>query len=95
MIGLVVDGHAITPQHTHAQQALAAKGITLILQPNQVFSASGLTKAEYSRNSYRLLMDEAHQEDDHVHMNAIYGEIVLKNALDRILNTSNLHTTGA
>jgi hypothetical protein len=78
-----------------ARQAFGAKGMTLILPPAKVFAASGLTKAEFCRNSYRLLLNEAHQEDDHVHMNATYGEIALRTALDRILTDSNNHTTGA
>lgn len=56
----------------------------VLAQPAQTIAPPACTRAAYSMDSVAFGSDAAHPEDDHVHMNADYGAVVLAAALRRL-----------
>lgn len=59
-------------------------GIDFVQQPPETIGTLGMTKAGYTRGSVRLVSGEEHPTEDHGHMNAEYGTLVMRDLLDRI-----------
>ncbi|WP_270729398.1 hypothetical protein [Shimia sp. Alg240-R146] len=63
-----------------------AHDIRIFPQPSSTIADNGFTKAEYSRNSVRLVGGDQHPEQDTAHMNQDYGEIVLREILPKMVS---------
>ncbi len=70
-----------------ARSVLADAGVHLIPLPSSVLAPSGLTFSRFARQAPKLATDDYYPETDHHHMNADYGEIVVRHMLDAIATT--------
>jgi hypothetical protein len=73
--------------NTYAEACRSLSGklpFELLDQPSETTLPPAYTRETYSAGSVRLSAQEAHPEDDILHMNGEYGALVLKAALDRL-----------
>ena len=74
--------------HTACETAFAEVHAELFSQPAETLSEGGAyTKAEFARSPERLFFTQ--EGEDHTHMDASFGAIVLRHALNRLLNRSS------
>lgn len=67
--------HSLFQRHNYwVNQALNAQGIDYLPQPDETISDQFLSKHSYSIGSRKITdLDEAHDQNDHVHLNKKYG----------------------
>jgi hypothetical protein len=71
--------------YVEKHRAWAAKhNIDLLMQPEETIAENGLTKTFYSEGSFSMDANEMETKEEHVHMNAEFGKLMLENYFAQI-----------
>ena len=58
--------------------------IGLLMQPDETIAENGLTKKSYSEDSFRMDANKMETSEEHIHMNAEFGIVMLKQYFEQI-----------
>jgi hypothetical protein len=58
--------------------------IGLLMQPEETIAKNGLTKKSYSEGSFRMDANEMETNEEHIHMNAEFGKLMLEKYFSQI-----------
>ena len=58
--------------------------IGLLVQPKETIAENGLTKKSYSEGSFRMDADKMETSEEHIHMNAEFGKLMLEKYFTQI-----------